>query len=78
MILPNKSLPFKKTIVFKMVYILEADFDEITVSDLYKKTKSKFDNLDEFVCALDVLYVLDKVEINEIGIIKNVKVNILR
>lgn len=70
MILPNKSLPFKRTVIFKMISILDVDFEQMPVSELYKKTKNKFDNLDEFVCALDVLYVLDKVEINEIGIVK--------
>lgn len=37
MIVPNKSIRFKDSIMFKMLCILDLEFDEIEVSDLYKK-----------------------------------------
>ncbi len=43
MITPSKTIPFKDSIVFKMTIILDDDFDEIPLIDLYnkKKTNSK-------------------------------------
>ena len=70
MIIPNKSVPFKKTVIHKMLVILELDFEEIAISDLYRKTKSKFSSMDEFVYSIDLLYVLDKIMIDEFGLVK--------
>ncbi|MEZ9175502.1 ABC-three component system middle component 7 [Vibrio kanaloae] len=70
MIIPNKSVPFKKTMIHKMLAIIELEFDEIAISELYAKTKSKFCSMDEFVYSLDLLYVLDKITINEFGLVK--------
>ncbi|HHX8605672.1 TPA: ABC-three component system middle component 7 [Vibrio alginolyticus] len=70
MILPNKSIPFKKTVLYKMLSILELDFNEVPISDLYKRTSKRFDGIDEFVYAIDLLYVLDKISINEFGLVK--------
>lgn len=70
MILPNKSIPFKKTVLYKMLSILDLDFSEIPISDLYKRTSKRFDGIDEFVYAIDLLYVLDKISINEFGLVK--------
>lgn len=70
MIIPNKSVPFKKTVIHKMLVIVELDFEEMAISELYKKTKTKFSSMDEFVYSLDLLYVLDKITINEFGLVK--------
>lgn len=70
MILPNKSIPLKKAVIYKMLVILDLDFDEITIADLYSKTKSKFTSMDEFVYSIDVLHVLDKIMIDEFGLVK--------
>jgi hypothetical protein len=54
-----------------MTYILDLDFDEISLVDLYKITKKKFYGADEFIYSIDVLYVLGKIEIDlEIGKIR--------
>lgn len=42
MITPSKTIPFKDSVIFKMISILEEDFEEIPLVDLYKKTKKKF------------------------------------
>ncbi|MFA0309073.1 hypothetical protein BH581_16755 [Vibrio splendidus] len=70
MIIPNKSVPFKKTVIHKMLVILNLDFEEIAISDLYSKTKSKFSSMDEFVYSIDLLYVLDKIVIDDFGLVK--------
>ena len=71
MITPSKTISFKDSIVFKMMYILDEQFDEISVAELYNKTKRKFLGLNEFIYALDVLYVLGVIDMDiEIGKIR--------
>ncbi|MEG0008418.1 MAG: hypothetical protein RR721_04265 [Aeromonas sp.] len=71
MITPNKAIPFKDSIIFKMLFILDENFEEMTLLELYKKTKSEFIEIDEFIYSIDTLYVLGKIELNiEQGIIK--------
>lgn len=68
MITPNKAIAFKNSITFKMLYILDYDFDEITLTELYRNTKRKFQGLDEFIYAIDALYILDKIDVDiELG-----------
>lgn len=64
MITPNKTIPFKESIVFKMTYILDEEFDETSVINLYKNTKRKFIGMDEFIFALDTLFVLGRIDID--------------
>ncbi|OAT20221.1 hypothetical protein M977_02752 [Buttiauxella gaviniae ATCC 51604] len=47
-----------------MTIILETDFNEINITDLYKKTSSNFSSLDEFVYSLDFLFILEKIILN--------------
>ena len=77
MIYPNKHIRFEESILYKMIYILEAqEYSEITISELFTKTISKFQNADEFIYSLDVLYILDEIQIDfENEIIKYVKRN---
>lgn len=71
MITPTKTISFKDSIVFKMVYILDENFEEISLVELYKITKNNFLGLNEFIYALDTLYVLGKVEMDfELGKVK--------
>ncbi len=64
MITPNKTISFKDSIIFKMTHILDENFDEISVITLYKNTKKRFIGLDEFILALDTLYVLGRIDID--------------
>ncbi|ATY78316.1 ABC-three component system middle component 7 [Aeromonas veronii] len=71
MITPNKSIPLKDSIIFKMLSILEKNFETMTLIELYQNTKSEFIEIDEFIYSIDALYVLGKIELNiEQGIIK--------
>lgn len=71
MITPSKTISFKESVIFKMSFILDVDFDEITLVDLYKITKKKFLGTDEFIYSVDVLYILGKIEMDlDIGKIK--------
>lgn len=75
MIYPNKHIAVEDSIIYKMLAILEAQEGyEMNIHDLYSKTKKKFNNADEFILSLDVLYVLDMIEVEfETEIIRYVK-----
>ncbi|PMN29099.1 hypothetical protein BCT35_21775 [Vibrio lentus] len=64
MITPTKSTPLEESIIYKMTYILSVNFESVTILDLYRKTKRYFSNIDELVWSLDVLYILNKIEID--------------
>jgi len=71
MITPSKTISFKDSIAFKMTYILDEQFEEISVIELYKNTKRKFLELNEFIYALDALYVLGRIDMDiELGKVK--------
>ena len=65
MIYPNKHIRFEESIIYKMISILESGTNnEVDIHELFKKTKKKFKNADEFIYLLDVLYVLDMIEVD--------------
>lgn len=64
MIYPNKHITIEDSIIYKMLAILEAQEGyEMNIHVLYSKTKQKFNNADEFILSLDVLYLLDMIEV---------------
>ncbi|KXI22482.1 ABC-three component system middle component 7 [Photobacterium sanguinicancri] len=70
MITPTKSTPLEKSIIYKMTYVLSVNFESITVLDLYQKTRNHFNSIEELVWSLDVLYILNKIEIDrESGVV---------
>ena len=77
MILPNKLISFQDCILAKAVYILEKISDsDFSVIQLYEQVKTYFEDLNEYMLALDVLYVLGKIKYNEeLRVIQYVKKN---
>ena len=66
MILPNKLISFHDCILGKTVYILnELGKTSCSATELYKRVVKHFDDLNEFIIALDVLFVLERIEIDE-------------
>lgn len=60
--LPSKVTPFKKSIIAKFIPVLiELRKGDLSPSQLYKKTKNKFQNLAEFLEVLDCLFILEKI-----------------
>ncbi|MGS4681567.1 ABC-three component system middle component 7 [Enterobacter soli] len=70
MIVPNKATPLRESILFKMLTILEEDFETIGLLELYDKVSHLFEGIDEFVFSLDVLFIIEKIKINEKGILE--------
>ncbi|MGQ7856284.1 ABC-three component system middle component 7 [Pedobacter sp. WC2501] len=65
MIYPNKNIRFEESIIFKMLSILEElKRKEFSITEMYHRTLSNFKNPDEYIYALDVLYILDMIELN--------------
>ncbi len=64
MITPSKTISFKNSITYKMLYILDENFDEIPLVELYKNTKRNFIGLDEFIFAIDALYILGEIDVD--------------
>ena len=57
MIFPDKLVSFQDSIIAKCVYILkELQNNELVVSDLFIATKEYFEDVSEFLLALDTLY----------------------
>lgn len=77
MIVPNKVISFSESIIGKMLYILQhVSSKEMTIQQLYLKTQDQFEEIDELIYSLDVLFLLNaiQVDLNE-GVVKYAKRN---
>lgn len=73
--LPNKFVTYKKSIISKFPIFLEClSSSDLSIAELYKKTKSKIENAQEFMDILDCLYLLGKIELVE-EVVHYVKTN---
>lgn len=61
MIVPNKAIPYSASLLSKLPTILDNINTPITPVDLYHELHSHFDDLSQFLIALDTLYVLKKI-----------------
>ena len=60
MILPNKLISFKDCTLAKTVFILDKLRDsDFSVIRLYEQVELYFEDLNEYILALDILYVLE-------------------
>ena len=64
MIVPNKFLRLEETSLGKIKFILleEPKSVEISITDLFDKVAAKFDTIEEFVYALDILFLIQKLD----------------
>jgi hypothetical protein len=66
MLLPSKIIPFKESILSKFPVLLrEIKKGDISVMDLYKKVKAEINSIADYLDALDCLFALKKIELNE-------------
>lgn len=72
MIVPNKVMSFSDSIIGKMPIILKKlSYKELLIHELYIVTENHFDGIEEFIYALDVLYLLDAINVDfEKGVVK--------
>lgn len=62
---PNKFTRFDKSILAKISMLIIDEVDSISISELIEMRLEIFEDISEFMLALDVLYVLGKVELDE-------------
>jgi len=62
---PSKFTSFDKSILAKISYLMLDDVEVVSLSELIKIKLSKFDDVSELLLALDVLYVLGKIDLDE-------------
>ncbi|WP_071461037.1 ABC-three component system middle component 7 [Bacillus massilinigeriensis] len=75
MIVPNKVISYSESIIGKMLYVLKRISEkEVTIEHLYLSTQDYFEEVDEFIYSLDVLYLLDAIQVDfNKGVVKYVK-----
>ncbi len=64
MITPNKFISFDQSVLSKLNVILSEEDNEIEVCELYRRTEKKFDGVDQFLYAIDVLHVLGRINVD--------------
>lgn len=65
MIVPNKVIRFSESIIGKMPIILEYLVEQdMTVKELYFITENYFEEIDEFIYSLDVLFLLNVINVD--------------
>jgi hypothetical protein len=70
MLIPTKFTRLEESTIFKMKCILANKTDGETVLDLLNRTKSYFYDASEFLLALDILFVLNLLDVqNDSGVI---------
>lgn len=70
MILPNKLIPFNKCVLSKVVYILkELEKGRKPCGVIFASIRPHFEDINEYILALDVLHVLGKIGMDEKGVI---------
>ena len=70
---PSKFTNFDKSILAKISMLMLDDVETISLSELIRIRLDKFEDISEFMLALDVLFVLKKIELDEgNGVIKYV------
>ncbi|MFS8215360.1 ABC-three component system middle component 7 [Paenibacillus polymyxa] len=59
MIIPNKVINYNDSIINKMLVLLtELSQSNFQIKELYFSTQNSFEEIDEFIYSLDVLYIL--------------------
>ncbi|WP_257254752.1 ABC-three component system middle component 7 [Endozoicomonas sp. SESOKO3] len=64
MLLPNKFISFDESVLSKLYIIISAMENDIAVSELYLKVEKKLNGIDEFIYAIDTLYVLNYLDVD--------------
>lgn len=65
MIVPNKVIPYEDSLMSKLPLILRRMAVPATPSELYSDLQADFDEMSNFLLALDVLFVFGKITIRD-------------
>lgn len=64
MITPSKYIPFEESIIFKMLPLLNENNEGLLITELYAKYEFQFEEIDEFIYSLDILYALEMINVD--------------
>ncbi len=62
MIVPNKFTSLDQSLISKLPLLLAGLETDLSVLELYESKQHGFEDVSEFMIALDILYVLDRIE----------------
>ncbi len=62
MIVPNKAIPYTASLLPKLPILIQSIDSNISPIVLYRKVQHDYDDLNQFMLALDTLYILKKVD----------------
>lgn len=65
MLVPSKYTRLEESTIFKMKCLLEGKSEDESILDVYLRTKGEFTDAAEFLHAMDVLYVLDIINLED-------------
>jgi len=65
MLVPNKIMPLGETCLYRAAKLLPKLEAEICITELYISEKKSFTDLADFIDVLDLLFVLDKIIIDQ-------------
>ncbi len=67
---PNKVTSYQDSVFPKITTILDAIHQEpINVIELFNQTKKKFDDINDFIEVLVILFAIKKIHLDEKGVI---------
>lgn len=64
MITPNKAISIEESVLSKLSLILRTGPSSLDLVELFHCVASQFESIDEFLLALDTLYVLGNIDID--------------
>lgn len=63
---PSKFITYKESIISKFpIFLSILSEHDLTITELFKKTKSKVDDANEFIEIIFCLYSLNRIKVNE-------------
>lgn len=72
MIVPNKAISYEKSLFPKLPIILNIlEKQSLTPIQLYQNVNKHFEDINQFLLTLDVLYILNKIDFTD-GVLKYV------
>lgn len=67
MITPNKFIPLKESALGKVELTHSIIDDSKSVGELYEANRSRYDSLEQFIYSIEILYLTNKIEFNELN-----------
>lgn len=63
--MPNKTISLEESSLYKACQLLAVLESPVELVELYKKNKKIFPDMSSYIDALDMLYVLGKIDVKE-------------